>query len=158
MFCVHFRSNSLKIDFKEKKQQFWNLLYVILLFIFSCYNSFVSMTTHGKSLIKTKLNRLINRVCFWVWSVTKKEKHGNYSVKIHSEMYITWCMKVHTEEKNTLYMIVNWKIQCKFADAIIILRDDIRPDSHVIAIYTSLQFQDDIYFLPYCFTNINFRH
>ena len=55
-------------------------------------------------------------------------------MKIHSEMYITWCMKVHIEENNTWYMKVNWKIQCKFADAIIILRDDIRPDSHVTAI------------------------
>ena len=28
-------------------------------------------------------------------SVTIKEKHGNYSVKIHTEMYHTGYMKVH---------------------------------------------------------------
>ena len=51
-----------------------------------------------KSLIKTKLNRLINSVCFRVRPITKTEKHGNYSVKIPSEMYSTWYMKVHSEE------------------------------------------------------------
>ena len=73
--------------------------------------------THGKSLIKTKLNHLINRACFWVRSITKKEKHGNNSVKIHSELYSTWYMKVHSEQQNTWYIKVIWKIQYKFADA-----------------------------------------
>ena len=50
-------------------------------------------------------------------STTKKEKHGNYSVKIHSEMYIAWHMKVHNEKQNTGYVKVIWKIQYKFADA-----------------------------------------
>ena len=70
----------------------------------NCY-SFLAATTHSferltesESLIKTKLNRLINSVCFRVRSISKKEKHGNYSVKIHSELCSTWYMKVHSEE------------------------------------------------------------
>ena len=54
--------------------------------------------TDGKSLIKTRFNRLINSVCFRGRSVTKKEKHGNYSVKIDSEIYCTWYMKVRSKE------------------------------------------------------------
>ena len=68
-----------------------------------------------KSLVKAKLDHLINSVCFWVRSTTN-EKHGNYSGKIHSEMYITWHMKVHNEKQNTGYVKVIWKIQYKFAD------------------------------------------
>ena len=52
------------------------------------YSSFSSVTactydwlTDGRSLIKAKLNSLINSVCFQVQSTTKKGKHGNYSVK-----------------------------------------------------------------------------
>ena len=59
------------------------------------------MTDHVKFLIKTKLSPLINNVCFRVRSITTKEKHGNDSVKIHSEMHSTWHMKVHSEEQNT---------------------------------------------------------
>ena len=66
--------------------------------------------TDGKSLVKTKLNRLINSVCLRVRSITKKEKHGNYIVKIYSEMYSIWYLKVHSEEQNTWYMKVIWKI------------------------------------------------
>ena len=73
--------------------------------------------TDGKSLIKTKLNRFINNVCFRVRSMTKKEKHGNYSVKIHSEMYSTWYVKAHSEKQNTWYMKVIWKTKYKFDDA-----------------------------------------
>ena len=73
--------------------------------------------TDGKSLIKTKLNSLINSVCFRVRSITKKEKQGNYSLKIHSEMYSTWYMKVHSEEWNRWCMKVTWDIQYKFGDA-----------------------------------------
>ena len=61
--------------------------------------------TDGTSLIKTKLNRLISSVCFRVRLIPKKAKHGNYSVKVHSEKYSTW------------YMKTIWKIQYKFADA-----------------------------------------
>ena len=50
-------------------------------------------------------------------SNVKKEKHGNYSVKVHSEKYSKWYMKVHSGEYNALYMKVIWKIQYKFADA-----------------------------------------
>ena len=49
--------------------------------------------TDGKSLIKIKWNRFINSVCFQVRSITKKEKYGNYSVKVHYEKYskrYTW--------------------------------------------------------------------
>ena len=92
-------------------------MYVILLFIFSRYSLFVWMTDHVKFLIKTKLSPLINNVCFRVRSITTKEKHGNDSVKIHSEMHSTWHMKVHSQEQNTWYMKVIWKIQYKFADA-----------------------------------------
>ena len=63
------------------------------------------------------MNCLINSVCFRVRSITKKEKRGNYRVKIHGEMYSTWYMNVHSEEKCTWYMKVIWKIQYKFADA-----------------------------------------
>ena len=75
-----------------------------------CYSFSVVTTrsfewlTEDKSLIKTKLNSLINSVCFRVRSITKEEKHGNYSVKIHREMYITWHMKVYNEKQNTWYM------------------------------------------------------
>ena len=43
-------------------------------------------------------------------SITKKEKHGNYSVKIYNEMYITWYMKypvkkkIHGKYRNTWYL------------------------------------------------------
>ena len=46
------------------------------------------------------MNRLIKSVYFRVRSITKNEKHGNYSAKIHSEMYITWCMKADIGEEN----------------------------------------------------------
>ena len=76
-----------------------------------CY-SFLAITActfdlliDGRYIVKTKLNRLINSVCFRVRSITKKSKDGNYSVKVHSEKYSTWCMKLI------------WKIQYKFADA-----------------------------------------
>ena len=38
------------------------------------------------------------------------------------------------------------------------LRDDTRPDSHVSALWTFYIVKDDIYFLPYYFTNINVCH
>ena len=59
----------------------------------------------GRSLVKTKLNRLIKSICFRVRSITKKAKHGNCRVKVNSDKYRTW------------YMKVIWKIQYKFADA-----------------------------------------
>ena len=114
---MHFKSTSLKIDVKEKSNNFE--IYCMLY----CY-SFLAVAARsfewladGKSLIKTKLNRLINSVCFLVWSITKKEKNGSYSVKIHSEMYSTWYMKVHSEDQNTWYKKVMRKIQYKFAYA-----------------------------------------
>ena len=73
--------------------------------------------TDGRFLIKTKLNCLINSVCFRVGSKTKKEQHGNYSVQIHSEVCSTWYTKVHCEEQNTWSMKVIWKLQYKFVDA-----------------------------------------
>ena len=79
----------------------------------------VRLTTDGKPLIKTKLNRLINSVCFRLRSITKKENHGNYSVKACSEKYSTWYMKVHIEEYNTGCTEVVWKIQYKFGNTTI---------------------------------------
>ena len=38
------------------------------------------------------------------------------------------------------------------------LRDDTRPDSHVTALWIFHILKDDIYFLPYRFTNIDFCH
>ena len=77
------------------------------------YSSFSTVTactfdwlTDERSLMKTKLNRLVNSVCFRVRSVTKKVKHGNYinySVKVHSD-----CLK---------YIKEKWKTQYKFVDA-----------------------------------------
>ena len=68
------------------------------------------------SLIKTKLNRLINSVCFRVRSITKKEKQWIYSLNIHREVYSTWYIKVHSEEWNRWCMKVIWEIQYKFGD------------------------------------------
>ena len=134
MVCVHFRSTSLKIDLKEKKQQFLNLTYIMLLKV--CCSSFSSITactfdwmTDGRSLIKTKLNRLVNSVCFRVRSVAEKAKHGNYSVKVHSEKYSNW------------YLKAIWKIQCKFAYAKI---------NWLTQWYSSR-------FRPYCTLNISYR-
>ena len=58
-----------------------------------------------RSSVKTKLNHLINSVCFRVGSTTKKAKRGKYSVKVHSEKY------------STCYMKTIWKISYKFVDA-----------------------------------------
>ena len=38
------------------------------------------------------------------------------------------------------------------------LRDGVRPDSDVTALWVVHTVKNDIYFLPYRFTNINFRH
>ena len=105
-----FRSTSFKIGLQEKEQQLLNLMYIMLLKV--CCSSFSAVTactfdwlTAGRSLIKTKLNCLINSICLRVWSITEKMKHGNYSVKVRSEKYSTW------------YMKAIWKIHYKFADA-----------------------------------------
>ena len=84
----------------------FNVCYVsqgILLFNFSGYRLYAWLTV-GRSLIKTKLTRLINSVCFRVGSITKKAKHGKYSVKVHSGKYSAWYRKTIL------------KIQYKFAD------------------------------------------
>ena len=109
-----------------------------------CCSSFSAVTactfdwlTDSRSLIKTKLNCLINRVRFLVWSITRKAKYGNYSVKVHSEKYSTW------------YMKAIWKIHYKFADAKINwIRDATCLDSQVTAPWTFHIIKDDIYFLP----------
>ena len=110
MVCVHFRSTSFKIDLKEKKPQFWTLMYIMLLE--GCCSSFSAVTdctfdwlSDERFLIKTKLNNLINSVCFQLRSITEKAKHGYYNVKVYSEKYSAW------------YMKSIWKIQYKFADA-----------------------------------------
>ena len=65
----------------------------IMLFIFSRYSLYV-LLTDGLSLIKTKLNRLINSVCFRLQSITKKMRHGKYSVKVHSGWYMKTICKI----------------------------------------------------------------
>ena len=70
--------------------------------------------------------------------------HGSYSVKVHSEKYSTWYMKYG---KCNMSLLVP-----KQTD----LRDGARPDLHVTALRTVDIVKNDIYFLPYCFTNINF--
>ena len=47
---------------------------------FSRYSLYLRLID-GTSLVKTKLNRLINSVGFRMRSITKKAKHVNYSVK-----------------------------------------------------------------------------
>ena len=73
-------------------------MYIILLKVY--YSSFSAVTAcmfdwliDGRSLVKTKLNHLINSVCF--------PQHRNYSVKVHSEKYSTWI----------------WEIKYQFAEA-----------------------------------------
>ena len=51
-----------------------------------------------------------------------------------SKTHITQYMKVHSEKQKTWYMKVIWKIQYKFPDVKIDLRDGTRPDSHVTAL------------------------
>ena len=70
--------------------------------------------------MKTKLNSLINSVWFWLRSITKKVKHGNYSVAVHSGKYNTCYMKVHIEKYSTWYRKTIWRIQYRFAHAEII--------------------------------------
>ena len=91
-----------------KKQQFWNLMYIMLLKVYcSSFSAVKAYTfdwlTDGQSSIKRNLNRLIKRVCFRVRSINKEIKWN-----VHSEKYSTW------------YMKKLWKIQYKFADARII--------------------------------------
>ena len=76
---------------------------MLLKIYYSSFSAFTACTfdwlIDGRSLVKTKLNHLINSVCFWGQSITKTDsvdtgaKHGNYSVKVHNEVYSTWCMK-----------------------------------------------------------------
>ena len=80
-----------------------------MLFKVDCYSfsavpaRSIDCLTDDKSLIKTKLNRLINSLL--PSAINNKER------------YITWYMKVHSEEYSTCCMKVIWKIQYKFADA-----------------------------------------
>ena len=60
----------------------------------------------GKFLIKIKLNHFINSVSFLVRSIQKKGRHGNYSVKGHSEKYSTW----YTLRKKCLYLELYWSV------------------------------------------------
>ena len=108
LVCLHFRSNFFKADLKEKRQQFWNLICIILLKVYcSSFSAYTASTfdwlSDGRSLKKT-VNRLINRICFRVRSITKKVKCRKYCVKVHIEKYSPW------------YLKTIWKIQYKFAD------------------------------------------
>ena len=99
LVCVHFRSTSFKTDVKKKKSNNFEIYRMLYCYSFSAVTArFFEWLVDGKSSKKTKLNHLINSVCFRVPSIAKKEQHGNYSMKIHSQMYSTWYMKVHSEE------------------------------------------------------------
>ena len=79
-------------------------------------------------------------------SVDTGTKHGNYSVKVHSEKYSTWYMKYG---KYNISLLMP-----KQTD----LRDGARPDSHVTALWRVHIAKNDIHFPPYRFANINFCH
>ena len=76
-------------------------MYIILLKVY--YSSFSVFTASsfdwlidGRFLVKTKLNHLVNSVSSAINnkdSVDTGAKHGNYSVKVHSENYGTWYVK-----------------------------------------------------------------
>ena len=132
------------------------------------YSPFVVVTawtfdwlTDGRSLKKNKVEFLINSVCFRVRSLIKKAKHGNYRVKIHMEKYSTWCLKVYRKNYSTWYMKAIWKIQYKFAYAKINWLTwwySSRSTHSLLALWTFHIVKDDIYFLPYHFTNADFCH
>ena len=78
-------------------------MYIMLLKVY--YSSFSVFTActfdwliNGRSLVKVKLNHLVNSVCFR-GAINNKDsidtgaKHGSYSVKVHSEKYSAWYMK-----------------------------------------------------------------
>ena len=117
--------------------------------------------TDGRSLKKAKLNRLINSVCFRVWLIIKKAKHGNYRLKMHMEKHSTWCLKVYSKNYSTWYMKAIWKVQYKFADAEINWLKWWYSSQFThswLALWTFDIVKDDIYFLPYHFTNADFCH
>ena len=146
LVCVHFWS--FKIDLKEKKQRIFYLMYIILLKVY--YSSFSAFTAcmfdwliDGRSLVKTKLNHLINSVYFRVRSITKTCRYWCETRKLHCE----------STEWKAQYMVHEiWEIKYQFTD----LHDGAHPDSHVTAFWTVHIVKNDIYFLPYRFTNINF--
>ena len=129
-------------------------MYIILLKVY--YSSFSVFTASsfdwlidGRVLVKTKLNHLVNSVSSAINnkdSVDTGAKHGNYSVKVHSEKYSTWYMKYG---KYNISLLMP-----KQTD----LRDGARPDSHVTALWAVHIATNNIYFLPYHFTNINLCH
>ena len=84
-------------------------MYIKLLKVYCSSSAAIACTfdwlIDRRSSVKTKLNCLINSLCFRVASITKKAKHGKYSVKVHSEKY------------STCYMKTIWKISYKFVDA-----------------------------------------
>ena len=112
----------------------------MLLFIFSRY-SWHDWLIDGRSLIKTKLNRLINSVCFvWLSAIKKgKAKNGNYSAKYteRSTVHDTWKYTVKSTVHGT------WE-QCG------------NTVSYVTALWTFDIVKGDISFLLYRFTNISF--
>ena len=42
---------------------------------------------------KKKITHLINNICFRLWSIKKKRKHGTHNVKINVGKYNEWYMK-----------------------------------------------------------------
>ena len=130
-------------------------MYIMLLKIY--YSSFSVFTAStfdwlidGRSLVETKFNHLINSVCFRVRLITKTA----YILVRNTEVTVWKCAV-----KSTVHGTWIWKIQYQFADTKIDwLRDGARPDSHVTALWAVHIATNNIYFLPYHFTNINLCH
>ena len=119
--------------------------------------SFDSLTD-DKSLIKIKLNRSVNRVCFRMRSVTKKEEHGNtvwkYTVK--STLHCKWKYAVKSAIHGAWKQYRNYSINLmipKYTD----LCGGTRPDSHVVLLWSFHIVKVNIYFLLYHFINTSPR-
>ena len=127
-------------------------MYIILLKVYYSFFPAVTACTFDwligiRSLVKRKLNHyLLLSMINNKESVDTGAKHRNYSVKVHSEKYSTWYMKYG---KYSISLLMP-----KQTD----LCDGARPDSHVTALWTIHIVKNEIYFLPYHFTNINFCH
>ena len=89
---------------RKKKQQFFNLMYIMLLKVYySSFPVFPACTfdwlIDGRFLVKTKLNHLINSICFWVRSITETAyilvRNTEITVwkwKVKSTVHGTWNM------------------------------------------------------------------
>ena len=106
-------------------------IFKLLKIYYSSFSAFTACTFHslidGRSLVKTKLNHLINCVCFRVRSITKtadilmrNTKITTLKNTVKSTVHGTWNME-------------NTRSVCWLRTD---LRDGVRPDSHVTALWT----------------------